>query len=148
MNLIKTLLMLCLGIAAGGYVWKQQHKSLAAIESASNVESSPRLSDTGFTTLPPAEGQSYGTVFIVAPLNCTHEEAKRADRLAENLSRQGIPLKRTQNIGFSIKSAPEPEVMGRMSSIMNGPLPIVFINGRAKSNPSLEEVVAEFHGAR
>ena len=34
--------------------------------------------------------------------------------------------------------------MERMSRIMNGPLPIVFFNGRAKANPSLDEVVAEF----
>ena len=36
------------------------------------------------------------------------------------------------------------EINKRMNRIMNGPLPVVFVNGRAKSNPSLDEVVAEF----
>ena len=30
---------------------------------------------------------------------------------------------------------------------MNGELPIVLVNGKAKSNPTLEEVIAEYKAA-
>jgi hypothetical protein len=36
--------------------------------------------------------------------------------------------------------------MDRINGIMNGPLPAVFVNGRAKSNPSADEVASEFKG--
>jgi hypothetical protein len=31
-------------------------------------------------------------------------------------------------------------------SVMNGPVPVVFVNGKAKANPTPEEVVAEYRG--
>jgi hypothetical protein len=140
MNIIRLLLVV--GIAGGGYTyWKQHHENVA------QVESGPAFSENGFASLPPVEGQGSRKVFVVAAQNCPHEEAQRADRLAEDLSRNGIPVERTQNVSFSFTSQPESEVMERMTKIMNGPLPIVFVNGRAKSNPSLEEVVAEFKGS-
>lgn len=139
MNIIRALIVI--GIVGGGYTyWKQHHETTAAIQSG------PAVSENGFAALPPADGQNARTVFVVAAQNCPHEEARRADRLAEDLARKGIPVERTQDVRFSITSPPDSSVMERMSRIMNGPLPIVFVNGRAKSNPSLEEVVAEFKG--
>jgi hypothetical protein len=32
-----------------------------------------------------------------------------------------------------------------MNAVMTGPLPIVFVRGRAKGNPTIKEVVAEFN---
>ncbi len=141
MNIIRLLLVV--GIAGGGYTyWKHHHESVA------RVETGPAVSSNCFAALPPVEGQSSRKVFVVAAENCPHEEAQRADRLAEDLGRKGIPVQRTHQVSFSLTSPPESEVMERMSRIMNGPLPIVFIDGRAKSNPSLDEVVAEFKGGK
>ncbi len=137
MNIIRALIVI--GIVGGGYTyWKQHH------EASASIESGPAVSENGFAALPPADGQSARKVFVVAAQNCPHEDAQRADRLAEDLSRKGIPVERTQNVSFSITSQPDSAVMERMSRIMNGPLPIVFVDGRAKSNPSLDEVVAEY----
>jgi hypothetical protein len=38
----------------------------------------------------------------------------------------------------------DPAIGVRLNSVMNGELPIVFVNGRGKANPTLEEVIAEF----
>jgi hypothetical protein len=141
MNIIRILLVI--GISGGGYTyWKHHHENVV------QVASGPAISENGFASLPPVEGQSSRKVFVVAAQNCPHEEAQRADRLAEDLARNNIPVERTHNVSFSFTSAPESEVMERMSKIMNSPLPIVFVGGRAKSNPSLEEVVAEFQSGR
>ena len=141
MNFIKALIVI--SIAGGGYnYWKQHHENLGQIEADSTI------GETGFASLPPVDGQRPRIVFVVAARNCPHEEAQRADRLADDLSRDGIPVQRTDGVHFSFTDPPDSATMDRINKVMNGPLPIVFINGRAKSNPSLEEVTSEFKGGR
>jgi hypothetical protein len=99
----------------------------------------------GFVDIPIPDGQEPAIVYVVAAENCPHEEAQRADRLAEDLSRGNISVQRMHHVGFtSIKDASEAQ---RVSAVMNGELPIVFVNGRAKANPSIEDVIAEFKSA-
>ena len=142
MNIVRLLLIL--SIAGGGYsYWKKHHHALPV-----PAASGPAISENGFAALPPANGQSANKVFVVAAENCPHEEAQRADRLARELSRQGIPVERTHHVRFHFSGAGDGEMMSRVSNTMNGPLPIVFINGRAKPNPSLDEVVAEYRSSR
>lgn len=144
MNLIQFLIVA--GMAGGGYHYWKQHQSSAA-EIAAQVQSGPLVSGNGFVALPPANGHTRGKVFVVAALHCSKDEALRADSLAEELSRKGIPVERASRTSFTFASPPDSAVMQRME-ILNGPFPVVFVNGRAKSNPSFEEVVAELRGSR
>lgn len=140
MNIIKLLIVL--GVAGGGYhYWKQHHEGhpSAAVEAA-------MTSENGFVAMPPVEGQSTDAVLVVAAENCPHEDAQHADSLAEDLSRKGVPVVRTHTISFNL-AAPDSSVAERITSVMNGSLPIVFVHGRAKPNPTLEEVVAEYQNA-
>ena len=141
MNVIRALIVI--GIAGGGYTYWKQH-----VANHVPVEAGSTISESGFASLPPVDGQDSRTVFVVAAQNCPHEEAQRADRLAEDLSRSGIPVRRTDEVHFSFTGEPDSGTMERINRIMNGPLPIVFVDGRAKSNPSLDEVLAEFKGGR
>ena len=118
-----------------------------AAEVAAQVQSGPLVSGNGFVALPPADGHSRGKVFVVAALHCEKWEAQRADSLAEELSRKGIPVERTSVTRFTFATPPDSAVMERME-ILKGPFPVVFVNGRAKSNPSFDEVVAELRGGR
>jgi len=97
-----------------------------------------------FVVLPPVEGQRAQIVFVVAAENCPHEAAQRADHLAQALASRGIPVQRTHEVRFRFTSRPDAATVDRISAVMNGPLPVVFINGRAKSNPSLDEVDAQY----
>ena len=139
MNIVRALILVC--VAAGGYnYWKHHH-------AGSRGSSSPSVAASGeFVSLPPVEGQRPRTVFVVAAENCPHEDAQRADRLAEALSQKGIPVERSHQVQFHFASPPDAETMDRINGIMNGPLPAVFVNGRAKSNPSVDEVASEFKG--
>jgi len=95
----------------------------------------------GFVEVPAPDGQDVNTVYVVAAENCPHEEAQRADRLAQALSSNNISVQRTHSVGFSsLKNQGEAD---RINTIMNGELPIVFLHSRAKANPSLDEVMAE-----
>jgi hypothetical protein len=94
--------------------------------------------------MPRIEGSSARRVLVVAARNCPRAEARRADRLAAALADLGIPVARGHQVRFTLDGPVDGDTVNRVSGVMNGPLPIVFVNGRAKANPSLDEVVAEF----
>ncbi len=98
--------------------------------------------ENGFVTLPPAQGHDPSTVYVVAAVNCPHEAAQRANRLADDLSSKGIPVVRTSSVRF-LGSIDE-SAAKRMNAVMTGPLPIVFLNGKAKPGATLEDVEAEY----
>jgi hypothetical protein len=139
MNIIRLLIVV--GIAGAGYTYLKQDRCNVV-----QVGSGAALSAHGFASLPPVDGQCSRKVYVLAAKNCPGEDAKRADRLAAELSRKGIPVERTNSARFSLSSPLESDVRTRISTIMEGPLPTVFVDGRAKSNPSLDEIVAEFRG--
>jgi hypothetical protein len=141
MNILRALLLIC--IAGAGYSYWKHHQ-----ETPGQVEAEAIVSEAGFAAMPPADGLRPRVVYVFAAQNCPREGAQRADRLAAALSRNGIPVQRTEHVHFSFASPPDAATMARLNRIMNGPLPIVLIDGRAKSNPSLEEVTAEFNGGR
>jgi hypothetical protein len=131
MRFLQLMVVLC--VAYGGYHYWQQHQTAKQLKMMTN--------SNGFVEVPLPDGQDPNTVYVVAAENCPHEEAQRADRLFESLSRENVSVQRTHNVGFSsIKDMSEAE---RVSAIMNGELPIVFVHGRAKANPSLDDVTAE-----
>lgn len=140
MNFFKLLIVL--GLAGAGYQYWKEHKQAASHE----VVAESASSNNGFVALPPAEGADGRSVLVIAAENCPHEDAQRADSLAGDLSGMGIPVVRAHNISFSF-SGTDSAVTNRILSVMNGPLPIVIVHGRAKSNPSLEQVVAEYRGS-
>ncbi|MBV8605578.1 MAG: hypothetical protein JO224_12900 [Pelomonas sp.] len=142
MNILRVLLVVC--AAGGGYTYWKHHPH----DHAGPVAYLPTDRAVSFAALPPVDGQRAATVYVVAAQNCPHDDARRADRLADDLSHMGIPVERTHEARFHFTSRPDAAVMDRMKAIMTGPLPIVFVNGRAKANPSLDEVAAEFRAGR
>jgi hypothetical protein len=132
MNALKILVVLAL-VGFGYHQWSQRERAVA-------VAASPP-SNSGFVALPAVAGAS-ARVMVIAAEDCPEAAARRADDLAERLTRDGIPVTRTHNVSFPAVNGSDE--MQRINSVMNGELPIVFVRGRAKANPSLAEVVAEF----
>jgi hypothetical protein len=139
-NALKLFVALVLVGLAYQY-WNKHHHGSEAASSAMSAESR-----NGFVSLPPVTGASTTAVLIVAAENCPEEAAQRADRLAEQLARNGVAVSRLHNVSFNIPNA-DPSVADRVMSVMNSELPIVFVRGKAKSNPTLEEVTAEYKSA-
>lgn len=139
MNLNKLLLVLAIG--AGAYHYSQRHRyedSPESMDISSNASS-------GFVSLPAVLEQSPSGVFVVAAQNCPRADAQRADRLAEELSRIGVTVVRTHSVDFDTTNAGQAD-LDKINRVMTGQLPVVFVGGRAKANPTLEEVVAELKG--
>jgi len=140
MSLIKLLLIIGM-LGTAFHYWKKPPRATPA--PSATVQSGQSGQPTGFVAVPPPNGAPANTVMVVAAENCPHEDAQRADRLTAELKGRGIPVQRSHQVSFTIDS-PDAAVPERIDSVMNGQLPIVFINGRAKPNPSIEDVIAEF----
>lgn len=99
------------------------------------------ISEYGFVSLPKPTNLDTDTVIIFAAKNCTKEAARRAEQLASELNQRNIPYTRANAASFANY---DPALKKRLDSVMRGPLPIVFVDGRGKANPTLNEVVSEY----
>lgn len=99
------------------------------------------LSST-FAEIPLPDGVPAQGVVIFTPQNCPSDAAQRARRLMGRLSGHGVPYRQTDSAQFSTLNSQEEA--DRVTAVMNGPIPIVYVNGRAKANPTPEEVLAEY----
>lgn len=130
-------IVLVVAVAAGGYhYWKNEKASAPQAAAAGS---------SGFMALPGDSGPLSKGVHVIAAENCPEDAAQRADRLAEQLAKAGLPVQRGHQVSFSLNNA-DAGAAQRITSVMNGELPIVFVHGKVKSNPSLDEVLAEYRG--
>lgn len=135
MNFIKILLVLAV-IGFGYHYWQRHHTN-----SVSNVA---MPSPNGFVALPTPANTNSKDLIIFSAENCPKEDARRANELADQLSRRNIPFTRSHHADFDFPN-PDPEVLDRLNAVMNGKVPIVFMNGKGKANPTIDEVVAEYN---
>lgn len=128
-------------VLGGTYHFWRSNDSVAteAVESAN-----------GFVPVVMPDGAKPNTVLILAPVNCPSDAAKRADMLARELTRLGIPNARGSSFSVDITN-PTPEQRNgveRATSVFNTDIPSVFINGMAKPNPTASEAAAEYQRTR
>lgn len=103
-------------------------------------------SPNGFVSVVMPDGATDNTVIIFAPKNCPSDAAQRADDLSAELTRLGISNLRSASFSAQMTDPGREQKEGvqRAVAVMNDTIPAVFINGMAKANPTVEEVVAEF----
>ena len=144
------LLILVGLIGYGIHWWIAPQADAAATATASAATAAETSGASGFIPAAMPDGTPPNAVVILAPLNCSSEEAQRADYLAAALERQRIPVVRSSQYSASSDgsdSAAQANVQ-RAVSILNGPIPAVFVKGMGKSNPSADEVIAEYQRTR
>ena len=114
--------------------------------SRGNEAALAQKSPNGFVSVVMPEGVNKNTVVILAPVNCPSDAAQRADALANELTRLGISNIRSSSYSADIADPTAEQKAGleRAVSILEGEIPVVFINGRGKANPTAEDVVAEY----
>lgn len=138
-------------LVAGVGVWKTyvasgrvDPKAWVAERVGADAGSGGGKSAHGFQSIPLPDGVASRGIVVFAPQHCTSDAARRTETLVRHLSRQGVAYARTDNASFN--SITTQEEAARVMSVMNGPVPIVYVNGKAKANPTPEEVVSEFRG--
>lgn len=141
-------ILLFLAIAAslyGGWQWWQDRSGPAAY---ANVEPSPN----GFVPVEMPDGAPRNAVLVLAPPNCPSEQAKRAEALVAELTRQGIPVRRGSRISYTFEggmpSTEQRRAVDRAVQVFNQGAPAVYINGMAASDPTIEQAIAEYRRTR
>ncbi|MEN1929001.1 hypothetical protein WCE34_08315 [Luteimonas sp. MJ204] len=147
MNAVKTLAMVV--AAAGAFVlWDalKPEGGLGAVvdQVASRGASAGPAGPRGFVEIPMPDGLPSRGVVVFAPANCPEDAGQRADAIVRHLESQGIPHRRSSSANYSNLASAEDA--RRVTAVMNGPIPVVYVNGRARANPSPQDVVAEYRG--
>lgn len=136
----KTIIVALIIAGAGYHFWNQYQQSRARQAITATADAS------GFIQLPGAVGVDPNKVLILAAPNCPRAGAQRARALAGALAQRGIPYVQSGHIQFNATPGQRFD-RRRMDMVMTGPTPVVLIHGRGKSNPSLQEVIAEYKGS-
>ena len=122
--------------AVGYYQWSGHHLSRATAALADG---------NGFIPAQMPDGAERDSVLILAPVNCPREGARRADALAQRLREQGIPAVRSDRYSVARITADNAAGVNRAVEVMRtNVVPVVFVKGMAKGNPSSDEVAAEY----
>jgi hypothetical protein len=135
MRLMKMLLIVL--VIGGAYRW-WHGKSIDAAASAAGPD--------GFVSVVMPEASSPHAVLVLSAPNCPSEQAQRAEALVRELARNNVPVVRSDTMAFDIVNpTPEQEAgVDRAVAVFNQGAPAVFVNGRAKSNPTATETIAEY----
>jgi hypothetical protein len=108
---------------------------------AVSAQSAATEDDAGWTPVPMPAGAISNRVLVFSALNCPKAAAQRALAIIDELGTQGVPCVHTDSVSFPTAT---PEEAARLTKVMNGGAPVVFVNGKAKSCPLVEEIVAEY----
>ncbi len=98
----------------------------------------------------PDDMKAKNTVFIFAPQHCPKAAGQRADALEQALKAEGLSVQRKSQFryeGYNL-SQEEMDEMNKTMEIMNGEVPIVFVNEYGKANPSADEVLAVYQATQ
>lgn len=140
-------------IVTGVVQWKKHHAvvpelsiaEVAGLPKGFTIPTPKPVTPGVFTQVTPPANMPAGTVFIVAP-PCGDETDMKAKEMVRRLLKAGVLSQQTATVSFSTSLGLD--AVMQVQSVMNQPLPIVFVRNRAQSNPSVEEVLAEVRKGR
>lgn len=138
MSFAKWLLVAVLGTAGAVHLWHVHARSVIDRELAAVADSN------GFVPVIMPDGAPPDTVLIFAALNCPAKPAQRANAMATQLQKMGIPIQRMDHYSAANLKQDQIPLALRTNAVMGGEIPIVLLNGLAKANPSVDEVAVEF----
>ncbi|HEY9615463.1 MAG TPA: hypothetical protein V6C64_01390 [Microcoleaceae cyanobacterium] len=101
-------------------------------------------SSAGFVAVTNPEGFNPAQVVVIGP-NCTSAAGQRTRALIAQLAQARVPYMQTSD--FSVTASEDVQGLYRLQEVMQGDAPIVFVHGKAKANPQIQEVIAEYNRA-
>ena len=93
----------------------------------------------GFIAMPLPGNHDAATVLILTPPSPASDLEQRAAALLRALQQENIPAVRDSRYHSN-----DPDTRRRFDALAHQPGPIVFVRGKARANPALEDVVAVY----
>lgn len=93
----------------------------------------------GFIELPLPGNLDAATVLILTPPSAAPDLEQRAATLLDALQRESIPAARDTRYHSA-----DPVMSARFDALAHRPGPIVFVRNKARANPPLADVIAEY----
>jgi len=148
-------IFLCICIGVGAYEGFGYLKERKAEKAYSAFEASvPRnrpASRAGFVDAFRLNGIDPQVMTVLMPCGCPLEAGQRGRALVEKLKAANIPVTASNKAEATVNGRTREEFeakMDLMNRVMGGETPIVFYRGRAKNNPSFEDVKLEYQTAQ
>jgi hypothetical protein len=142
-------LCICIGVGAyEGFGYLKERKAEQSYRAfVASVPSNRAASKAGFVDAFHLDGVDPQVMTVLMPCGCPLEAGQRGRALVERMKAANIPVTASNQASASVNGRSREEVqaqLDRMNRVMNGETPIVFYRGRAKNNPSFEEVQLEY----
>lgn len=115
--------------------------SLALLIGLTVFEKFNTPSTTEFVQVPIPDGFPANQVVVSGLLDCPHS-GKNTRAVIDKMTETQIPYQHITSFSFS--NSDDWAGMQRLNEILKRGGPVVFVNGKAKSNPTPDEVVAEY----
>ena len=148
--------VIALTLIACGYLAYQEYREYQGRLAIEELEAEILWGHT-FVDLLPIQVVDTSGIVIFTPPDCPAPQALKADLLVAELQKLNIPVQLTHRIGWKEKretysTQEEADAAKRkltyakanLRMVMKRPSPLVFINYKAKSDPTLEEVLKEY----
>jgi len=126
-------------------VQRKAHEEYAAF--AASEPRNRAASRSGSIDAVQPDGTSPYVVTVLMPVGCPLEAGKRGRALIDKLEAANIPVTASSTARTTANARTKAEFdakMERVNRVMTGETPVVFFKGRAKNNPSFEDVLAEY----
>ena len=137
---------LAYGVISGDYDFRTRWPF--APSGASTAQANP---SAPFEQVVMPTGLPADTVWIFSHRDCPTPDRRRAETLAAELQRLGIPHVYEDEANFSgldQQTEKSPEWQQTRRLMESGAYPVVMLDGVGKANPALDEVIAEYRRFR
>ena len=124
---IFVVLILAAAFVGGWFIWSRD--PLADVPTSAH----------GFIDVPLPHGTDANTVLILTPPHSPDDLRQTADALQQALQDAGIPATRDTRYHSA-----DPVMSARFDALAHRPGPIVFVRNKARANPPLADVIAEY----
>jgi hypothetical protein len=104
-------------------------------------------SRAGFVDAFALDGIDPRVMTVLMPCGCPEAAGVRGRALVDKLKAANIPVTASLSAGVTLAGMSPDQMqakMALMNRVMNGETPIVFYKGRAKNNPSFDDVRTEY----
>ena len=150
------ILCLCAGFYEAHGYWKDHQANRAAAEFLAKHPLSLNSPPTkaGFVRVMMPDGVNPNVMTVLTPCGCPMEAGVRGSELVAKLKAAGVPVVASSQVSIKFMATNAADArnmraqLDRLSTVMQGPTPIVLYQGRAKNNPNIEDVLQEYASAK